>query len=407
MPRDRRRRARRRSAGPLLLLSAATLLIAALAIGGALAIHGASAPYRRDVNRSFADQGSVVADQSAVVGRQLRQLMAELPTLRRSRLQERLDALVTDTAAQDASARGLVPPYPPAGVGPEVISVFDSRAAAVVTLRRTLDGLLGLEPLPDVGSATQGGGTTGATSATGATTGAQGSGGGNPTLLSASRATADLESVGQQLEQADHTYATARRVLATSAGNGQLPRSVWVTHPGAWSAGALSTLVSELTVSGSLATSHELELVTVSIVPAAIPPPSGPAPPGGVTTVPPTSTLGVSVVLRDIGNVAEHGVVVSASVQQLHSDVVHTRHATVSLDPATSMAVSFAALPVKPGRSYTLAISLSSPSAPGSPGPATSYTVAVAPATPPPTTTTTTRPASASTTTTTSAGHTT
>jgi hypothetical protein len=328
----------------------------------------------------------VVADQSAVVGRQLRQLMAELPTLRRSRLQERLDALVTDTVAQDKSARSLVPPYPPAGVGPNVISVFDTRAAAMVTLRRTLDGLLGLEPLSDVGASSQ----SGSTGATTGVVGAHGQGGGSATLLSASQATAGLESVGRQLEQADQTYATARRVLATSAGNGQLARSVWITHQRAWSAGALSTLISELTASGSLATSHELELVTVSIEPAAIPPTSGPSPPGGVTSVPPTSTLGVSVVLRDIGNVAEHGVVVTASVQALHSSAVHARHVSVSLDPATSRAVSFASLPVTPGRTYTLAISVSSSSSPGSPGPATSYTVAVAPATPPPSTTTTT-----------------
>jgi hypothetical protein len=374
MPRDRRRRSRRRSAGPLLLLSAATLVLIALAVGGVLAVQNASAPYRRDVNRSFAQQGSVLADRSTAVGRQVRQLMADLPTLRRSRLEQRLDAIVQESSSQAAAARSIVPPNPPAGSGPAFVAVFAARADAVAQLRRTLDGLLGLEPLTDVGVAAN------------ASSGQRNE---NSTLLSASRALDQLEAVGTSLEQADGSYATLRHVLATSAGNGHLPRSVWVTHHNAWSSGALSTLVGQLTSSSSLATTHALELVTVSLVPAAIPPPSGPAPPGGVTTVPPTSSLSVSLVLRDAGNVGEQGVAVTASVRELHTDNVHFHTQHLSLDPGTSTAVAFAPLPVKPGHTYTLVIGVTMPSAPGTAGPTTSYTVAVAPATPPSTTTTT------------------
>lgn len=376
MPRDRRRRTRRRSAGPFLVASAVTLVVLALAVGAVLSVQNASAPYRRAVNRSFAAQGSVLADQSTAEGRQLRQLMADLPTLKRARLQERLDAMVETTTAQAAAAHDLVPPYPPSGTGPALLSVFDARAAAVADLRSAIDGLLGLEPLPTVGAP-----------ASSASTGTDSRG---ATLLSASRAVGDLEAVGASLERADGTYASVRGVLATAAGNAQMPRSIWVTHHVAWSPAALSTLVGELTTSGSLATNHALELVTVSILPAAVPPPSGPAPPGGVTTVPPTSTLTVSVVLRDSGNVAEHGVVVTASVRRLHSAVAHFHSQRISLDPGTAQAISFAPLPVSPGHDYTLAIGVTSASSPNSAGPSTSYTVAVAPATPPTTTTTTT-----------------
>ena len=242
MPRDRRRRTRRRSAGPFLVASAVTLVVLALAVGAVLSVQNASAPYRRAVNRSFAAQGSVLADQSTAEGRQLRQLMADLPTLKRARLQERLDAMVETTTAQAAAAHDLVPPYPPSGTGPALLSVFDARAAAVADLRSAIDGLLGLEPLPTVGAP-----------ASSASTGTDSRG---ATLLSASRAVGDLEAVGASLERADGTYASVRGVLATAAGNAQMPRSIWVTHHVAWSPAALSTLVGELTTSGSLATNH-------------------------------------------------------------------------------------------------------------------------------------------------------
>jgi hypothetical protein len=223
----------------------------------------------------------------------------------------------------------------------------------------------------------------------------------NSALLPAASAISQLEAIGASLEQADARYATVRHELATSAGNAHMPRSVWVTHHAAWSPDALATLVGQLTSSSSLATTHALELVTVSLEPAAIPPPSGPTPPGGVTTVPPTSKLGVSLVLRDSGNVGEHDVAVTASVRELHTNDVHFHTQHVSLDPGTAVALSFAPLPVKPGHTYSVAIGVSAPSAAGSAGPTTSYTVAVAPAAPPPTTTTTTP----STTTSTAKGH--
>ena len=87
MPLDRRRRARRRSIGPLVLAVVAVAVVLFIVIGGIAFMGRASAPYRRSVNRSFADQGSVLVDggnQSAV---QLRKLMATMPTLlRRSSL---------------------------------------------------------------------------------------------------------------------------------------------------------------------------------------------------------------------------------------------------------------------------------------------------------------------------------
>lgn len=380
MPLDRKRRGRRRRIASTLLIIAAAAVTLLVVVGALRDETRASAPYRRAVNRSFAGQLSILAGQSNATGRRLRVLMADLPGLGRAPLARQLDELAAEAAAQSSAAAFLEPPVPDPSAAPALLSAFAGRARATAELRNSLEGLLGVEPAATPGAATTGTRSTARP----------------PTLLSSSQVLADLGAVGTELERADAEYAAGRRALATAAGNGHLPRSVWITHPAQWSPGALSVLVDQVVASRTLATRHQLQLVTVSLVPAAIPPPSGPTAPGGVTTVPPTSTLSVSVVVRNTGNVTEHGVVVTAQVARLPRGATASRHQVVSLAPGSSVAVALSPLPVSPGRQYTLAVVVTS-AATGGVAARTSYTVAVGAATPPSTTTTTARPTTSTT----------
>ena len=134
-PRRPRRRARRRSPGrPIVLLVAATIVLALL-VGGLIRVSRQSQGYDANSNRSLAAQGGVVAEQSNVTASQVRSLMGTLQTQDRQGLQSSLDTAVLETARQSAAARTSRrarrrrapsphswPPSSPSGPGPSATS---------------------------------------------------------------------------------------------------------------------------------------------------------------------------------------------------------------------------------------------------------------------------------------------
>jgi hypothetical protein len=374
---------RRRSITPTVLVVLVVAIALIVLIGGAVEIGTASGPYRRDVNRSYAAQGTVLIDQSNQTGVELRSLVADMPSLQRSALQRQLDGLVSASAQTATSAAALSPPAPSGTLGQGFAGALADRAQAVAKLRAAVDGLLGMSPLPVVGAPSPPYGS------------GNGAADADQVLLSANQASAEITDAATLIEQADRTYASVRRQFRAAPGNASLPRSVWMTNPQLWAAGPVQTLVDRVSGSSSLAPVHRVVLVEggVRVTPAAVPPVQAAA--TAPSVVPPTGTLQVTAVVANQGNVDETGLVVSADVQPQGAGAPADSSETVSLAPTASMAVTLPSLKVAPGDTYSLTVSVTPPAAQSNRNETSqAFTIRVAPPAPPPTTTTTTQPTS-------------
>jgi hypothetical protein len=373
-----------------------------LVIGGALHVGRASRPYWRDLDRSYALQATVVIEQSNAQGATLGRLMGSITRLSRPLLQVQLDALVQQSRQSADDAVVMSTPEPAGGVGAALAAVLAERASALADLRQAVDGVLELAPLPVPGTA----------SASDALVPGP--------AWSQGRASSAMARAGSTLAAADRSYAVLRRQLLAAPGHPRLPRSVWVPTPAAWSGPAMAGLVAAITAGGSpLAPVRQLCVLVVNVTPAPVPPPTAsstqpppgrspgggcPAPPASpsTATVPPTSSLGVSVVVGNVGTVAQRAVSVDAVLQPVSGQATVSSSRVVSLQPGTSVAVNLPSLGVRAATSYTLRVSLGSAASQSDPSGAAAgpYPITVAPPTPPPTTTTTAPPPTRSTSTT-------
>jgi hypothetical protein len=357
-PIDKRRRRRRRisRAGALLLVGAAAVaLVVAVLIGGALRAPSQSVGYERAVDRSYAAQARLFVAEANRLGRELHAVVAAMPGDARVTLEEALDTLVRSTTSVAREAATAASPAPSAGAGQDVAEAMADRADAALTLRVAVDRLLGMTPLPVVGTLDPSTSTA------------------PPRPLSAAGAAAELAKVGALLARSDHLYAAGRHALRGAPGHAWLPASVWSGRTAAWtSAGALAT-VDALTTSPTLAALHQIALVThaLSLTPAPVPSPGG-----GPSIIPPTGHLGVAVVVANDGNVAERGIVVRATVQRAGSTTRPMASRRVALAPGSSDSVTLPPIPVVPGNSYTVTVTVSPP-VPDVAGTPTSATVSV------------------------------
>jgi len=376
-PLDRRRR--RRPLGTIIVSLVLAALALFLLIGGAAEVGRQSRPYQADIDRSYASQGTVVVNDSNASAAQFDKLVAAMPQMARRQLQEQLDALVADTTEQADDAAGLSPPAPAQGLDRAFAGVMASRALAVSHLRSALDGLLGMAPLPLAGAAPA---PTSSSPGAGATS----------VLLPSDRVASSLSSVGTLLRTADRDYATLRHQFRLAPGSARVPSSVWVHNAQFWSPGPVQTLVASLTASSTLAPLHRLQLLTVRLTPAAVPPIGTPSSSSGaagtssgqVSVIPPTDRLVVEAIVADYGNVGETNVVVSAQTQpQGATGTPASASATVSLEPGASIAVALPALKVEPGATYGLTVAVAAPpSQSNRSGLNGVYTVAVGPSGP-------------------------
>lgn len=372
----------------MLWIAVPVALVLVLVVGGALRIGRASGPYTADVDRSYALQGSVLAGQSNQQAALLDRLLTSMPGLARRTLQTQLDQLVTETAATAAAADALAPPDPAPGLDQSFRAALGDRAAAVADVRGAVYGLLGMAPQPVNGALVRPGSPAVGTS-----------GGATATLLPSDRAAAGLTGAGRLLTRSDQAYAGARRGFALAPGHARLPRSVWVHDPTLWAPGTVQTLVGRLTGSATLAPFHRLQLVTVRVSPAAVPPVGSPpaGPPGAagacqateVSVIPPTRRLALDAVVANFGNVGETGAAVTAQLQPQGPGAPAASSARFALAPGASAAVPLPPLAIAPGNTYGLSVSVRPP--PGQSdqsGLAGCYSIRVAPPTPPTTNTT-------------------
>ncbi len=369
---------RRRRARPATVVGIAlVVLVLALLVGGLVRVGAVSTSYWRSVDRSYAAQGAVVVDQSNQTAGDLRRLLAGWTSQTRRALESTLDLLVRTTDQQAQAAAALSPPEPWGSLGPRFAAVLADRARAAADLRSAVDGLLGMAPLP-------------IQTAQGATNPETGGANGS-VVLTASQAASALGRVGALLEQADRTYGRVRHGFARAPGGARLPASRWVRNTAGWSSGPALTAAEQLAGAPKLAARHQVVLVptAIDVTPAPVPTPGASA---GAATLPPTSSLRVTVVVANDGNVGEHGLVVTASVQPAAGGRTSQRTASVALAPGASEAVGLGVVPIVAGRSYQLTVAVTPPAG-EVPGSTTSRTFAVKVApnsAPPPTTTTTT-----------------
>jgi hypothetical protein len=351
-------------------------LVLAAIVGGLSRVHSQSAGYERAVDRSFAAQARPVVAASNHLARRFRALLAAMPGDSRTSLEFTLDTLVRQSASLATEARTAATPAPSGGAGSDLTVAMADRADAIGILRTAVDRLLGMNPLPVAGAPDP--------SRAGST----------PRPLTAPGAAARLARVGSLLARSDRVYAAGRRALLGAPGRAVLPPSVWSVRTVTWTSTGTLAMADALAGSATLAAVLRVELVphTLALTPAPVPG-SGAAATRGISLLPPTGRVGISVVVANDGNVAERDVVVRASVRETVTRPPGTttpatarpgRPRRLSLTAKTSVAVTLPPVPVVPGHRYTVVVTLSPPlpDAPGTPT-SDSVSVRVAPPGPP------------------------
>jgi hypothetical protein len=330
------------------LVAVAAIVI--LAVGAVAQIGPSSGPDRRVVDRSFAVLANAIVAQSNASGVALNALLVHGPGLLRTTFFSDLDSLSVETGQADRRFAALTPPDPAGATVRQCGATMVDRQRAATEVGNALQRLLG---------------------------GRQGLGGGDE-----AEAAGALGSAGSLLTSADASWEACRRTLLRSAGSARLRTSTWMSDPSLWTQGSLGPFVVALVSSASLAPVHRLSLLALSTDPASVPGRSG------VSVLPPTSALRVHVVLADVGNVDEPGVVIVVSaVPQGTSRVPPPVRERVGVDAGGASALSLPPLQVGPGRSYALQITAT---APGGATASMSVDVRVSVVPPSPTTTTTT-----------------
>jgi hypothetical protein len=282
-----------------------------------------------------------VAQQSNATAAQLRAFMSTFSTQTRQGLQADLDAAVQQTADQSASAAAAARSTSVGPIGTDFATVFADRAQSMSELRTAVDGLLGMVPPPDPGSSAAESSTPGD----------------GPAQLSANEAINRITAAGTLLAQADHLYVSVRHELAGAVGDGRLPKSVWVTDPGAWGPGNISAQIDVLATSPNLASTHYLELRTVRLTPPALP--AAPGASAGVSVISPVTQLGVTVVLANNGSVTEPRATVRFTLanETSASRTSTTQSVTTALAAGASVTLPTVTFGVKPGTTYLLTVS--------------------------------------------------
>jgi hypothetical protein len=292
------------------------------------------------------------------VGAELRTDVAQMPSFDRPELAQALDSVVGGAESVASDAAGLSSPSPEGEAAQNFVRAMTDRALGVSRLRSTLDGLLAITPNAPLGSSAS-------------------SSPFPPRSMTVAQAVASVANVGRLLVQADRSYTLARREFRAVPGGSTLPKSVWVTDPLVWDAGAVETTVNQLSSSPTLAPLVDVRLVAIELTPPVLPP--APAVPGqqaapalaaGVSQIPPSCTVAVTAVVKNEGSVVAAKVPVLANLQPVAGGAPFVVQKTTTLAPGASVALELQEIPVQPGATYDLSVTITPPTGQtSSPGP--------------------------------------
>ena len=315
------------------------MVVLAILVGGLTQVSSQSTGYDANSDRTLAAQGTVAADQSNATSATVGKIVNDLPSQTRQGLQATLDSAAQQTTDEAARAQVAAGSTPLGSVATQFVTVFAERAQAVTELRSAVYGFLGMQSIAPADApadaATHWGGTA---------------------LLSATQATNRIAAAGALLSHSDALYRSVQRSLATSAGHGKLPPSVWVTHPQVWQLGSVAAQVDLLATSSTLAATHYVVLRTVRLSPPALPAPQGT--PTGVSVISPTSQIGVTVVLANQGSSNEPHVSVRVSLANQTSGATTSQVQSTSLALGASVTLPNVSMRVKPSTGYLLTVQI-------------------------------------------------
>jgi hypothetical protein len=344
----------RRDLTPFVVVLLAAAVVLFLVVGGFASIGRSSGPFHASIDQSFGVQARVLVAQSNSVGAELRTDVDEMPTFDRPELAQALNSVVADAQSVASVATELSSPSPAGDVAQRFIQAMTSRARGVSRLRTTLDGLLAITPNANAGSSPF-----------------------PPRAVSVEQAVASVSAIGRQLVEADRSYALARREFRAVPGGSTLPQSVWVTDSLVWDEGAVATTVNQLSSSPTLSPLVDVQLVAIELTPSVLPPAPAvagqfAAPPlaAGVSQIPPSCTVAVTAVVTNEGSVVAAKVPVVANLQPVAGGAPFVVQRTATLAPGASVALVMQEIPVEPGATYNLTVTLRPPPAQSSsPGP--------------------------------------
>ncbi len=168
-----------------------------------------------------------------------------------------------------------------------------------------------------------------------------------------SSAASQLVGTGSTYYQGNSAYESfLASIPAPLSKRFRLPTPNWGDPNGAWGALGVSELVSAIESSGSLAISHQVELVTVNTNPQPVVGPSNSLP-----VLAGSTTITVSAVVKNTGNVEESNVSVGI---QLKDSTGNTQQSTVTtaVSPGRESDVDFPALNLNYSTSTTLTVTV-------------------------------------------------
>ncbi len=357
----RRSRTRSRTRLRYVLLVLALVVLTALIISGLVSSARSNKGYVTVMNHSVAAQANSISLAQERNGVALSSLMGELHLLTRAQITRAFDDLVYRTTVE-AQAASIMPGVGPShDAGTRYALIQTERAQGVASLRKAVDGLLGLQPYPVVGAP--------------------------PSAqvviapLNQSQASAIGASGGALIERADNQMRSLRLALAASPGHVHLHNTTFVADPSIFSVASMDALFAQLRATASLDPVISPALVGVTFTPSPLPTTTT----SGVVALGPTTTLSATVVVANHGNAPARGVIVTMNVSPASAQGPSSARATGSVAPASSAALTTSTLTVVPGMTISVTISVVTP---GASAPISrTYRVSIAQATPSPPTT--------------------
>ncbi len=302
---------RRRRLGPVTGVVLLAILVALLV--GAIRSAKPSAQSVALAGRTYLDLARPLVQASNQDGATVTEIRTRPAQLGRVQLDQELAHLVSDTRQTATSAQQLSVPSALERSAPLLVSALKARAGAARLLSDGMNQALGSSPID--------------------------------------QAVSTLAQAGQEMGASDADYRQFRSSIPRSVGGSRsMPDSRWVQAPAIWSQDQLTSFAKAVRGSSSLAVQHNLVLVLVSLSPQ-------PIVSGGTTTVPPTSSLKVTLVVANNGTVAEQQVPVVASIQgpQAPERVSRTN---IDIQPGEHVSVPLPPLAVSPGGTYSLTSSV-------------------------------------------------
>ncbi len=300
----------------------ATVVSVVLVVMALFTVHAArtSKSFLITSDGSFTDQANVLLADSATLNDALNAVVLVGPSVSRQALLADLTGLTQSASSTASSAALLRRTTTTADASHFVATALLNRSDAVALFAKATVQVLTLQVVP--GSAS--------------------------TALS--DAAGKIDASAKELTQ-------ARLALWTGPAKAKLAVARWNDLRASLSPQGQATYLSRLANSPSLAPQHHLAISAISISPSALPLQST----GTNIVLLPTTSIGIGVVIGNLGNVDEAPVAIVLTLVNLDSGITKQATSHVRIEASSSEAVSQHTFTVKPGSNYRLQVSVLPP----------------------------------------------